>query len=84
MKRLTLLALLGSVSLLFGQSAHKAAPEPKFSELTREDSERLNRQRAIVAAAQAAVRHSSTVDISMLLPNPHIYSLSAFSVVCDK
>jgi hypothetical protein len=37
--------------LLFGQSAHEAAPEPKFSELTREDSERLDRQRAVVAAA---------------------------------
>ena len=51
MKRLTLLALLGSVGLLFSQSAQKAAPEPKFSELRREDSERLNQQRAVVAAA---------------------------------
>jgi hypothetical protein len=51
MKRLTLLALLGSVGLLFGQSAHQAAPESKFSALTREDSERLDRQRAVVAAA---------------------------------
>jgi hypothetical protein len=50
-KRLSWLALLGSVALLFGQAAREVAPEPKFSDLTREDSERLDRQRAIVAAA---------------------------------
>ena len=51
MKQLTWCALLGCVGLLFGQSVRQASPEPKFSELTREDSERLDRQRAIVAAA---------------------------------
>jgi uncharacterized protein DUF3806 len=51
MKSLTWLALLGGVGLLFGQSAQEAAPEPKFSELSRQDSERLNQQRAVVAAA---------------------------------
>ena len=51
MKRLTWWAVLGCVSLLFGQAVHEAAPEPKFSELTREDGERLDRQRAVVAAA---------------------------------
>jgi hypothetical protein len=51
MKFLTLLALLGYVGVLFGQSANEAAREPKFSELTREDSERLDRQRAVVAVA---------------------------------
>jgi hypothetical protein len=50
MKRLLWLALLGCLGSLFGQSAHKAAPEPKFSELTHEDRERLDRQRAVVAA----------------------------------
>jgi hypothetical protein len=42
---------LGSVGLLFGQSAREVAIEPKFSDRTHEDSERLERQRAIVAAA---------------------------------
>jgi hypothetical protein len=51
MKFLTWLALLGYVGVLFGQSANEAAREPKFSELTREDSERLDRQRAVVAVA---------------------------------
>ena len=51
MKRHTCLAVLGCAGLLFGLSTHKAAREPKFSELTREDCERLDRQRAVVAAA---------------------------------
>jgi hypothetical protein len=51
MNGLTWLAVLACAGLLFGQSTHEAAPEPKFSELTREDSERLDRQRAVVAAA---------------------------------
>jgi len=59
MKRLTWLALLGCVGSLFGQSAREAVPAPKFSELTREDSERLDRQRAIVAAA-ARQRYGTT------------------------
>jgi hypothetical protein len=42
---------LGYVGVLFGKSANEAAREPKFSELTREDSERLDRQRAVVAVA---------------------------------
>ncbi|HEY6250058.1 MAG TPA: DUF3806 domain-containing protein [Candidatus Angelobacter sp.] len=51
MKRLTWSVLLGSVGLLFCQSVPKAAGEPKFSELTRQDGERLDQQRAVVAAA---------------------------------
>lgn len=51
MKPLMWLALLSCVGLLFGQSAHEAAPDPKFSEPSREDSERLDQQRAVVAAA---------------------------------
>jgi hypothetical protein len=51
MKFLPLLALLGYVGVPFGQSANEAAREPKFSELTREESERLDRQRAVVAVA---------------------------------
>lgn len=41
----------GCVSLLFGQSGHEAALNPKFSELSRADRERLDQQRAVVAAA---------------------------------
>ena len=35
----------------FGQSNRKAAAEPRFTELSREDSARLEQQRAVVAAA---------------------------------
>lgn len=42
---------LGSVGLLFAQSAHDANPRPKFTELSQEDSRRLDKQRAIVLAA---------------------------------
>jgi hypothetical protein len=50
MKSLIVLALLSSASLLFGQSVNDSAPEPKFSELSHQDSERLDQQRALVAA----------------------------------
>ena len=42
------IGLLGSG---FGQSNHQAAPEPKFTELSHEDDTRLEKQRAVVAAA---------------------------------
>lgn len=51
MKSLTLLLFLSAVGLLFGQSANDSAPNPKFSELSREDGERLDQQRALVADA---------------------------------
>ena len=51
MKLLILLVFLSGAGLLFGQSAHDHAPEPKFSELSHGDSERLDQQRALVAAA---------------------------------
>jgi hypothetical protein len=44
----TLLCCTGS---LLGQSATDTAPAPRFSELSREDSNRLDQQRAVVAAA---------------------------------
>jgi Domain of unknown function (DUF3806) len=50
MKFLRLMTLIAFVGLLFGQSAHESAPV-KFSELSREDSERLEQQRTVVAAA---------------------------------
>lgn len=50
MKFLTWLAALGSVGLLFGQNLHDHARRHEFSELTREDHDRLERQRAVVAA----------------------------------
>lgn len=51
MKHLTWLAVLSWAGLLWSQSAPEAAREPKFSELTREDRERLDRQRAVIASA---------------------------------
>lgn len=50
MKHLIWMALLGCLVSLCGQSAREPAREPRFSELTLEDSERLDRQRAVVAA----------------------------------
>jgi hypothetical protein len=49
MKSLTFIAFLSCVGLVFSQSSHEAAPEPKFTELSPEDNNRLDQQRAIVA-----------------------------------
>jgi hypothetical protein len=51
MKHLTWLTLLSCASFLFGQSSRNAPSKPAFSELTPEDSRRLDEQRAIVAHA---------------------------------
>jgi hypothetical protein len=51
MRNLSWVALLGSVGLLLGQSGPKKGVEPKFSELSREHRERLDQQRALIAAA---------------------------------
>jgi hypothetical protein len=48
---MTAILCLGFLGVLFGQSNREAAPEPKFTELSREDSARLEQQRAVVAAA---------------------------------
>ena len=45
------LLTIGLVGVLFSQSTGKAAPEPKFSDLSREDNARLEQHRAVVAAA---------------------------------
>ena len=50
MKSLILLVFLSSAGLLFGQSADNSGPAPKFSELSREEKDRLNQQRTLVAA----------------------------------
>ena len=50
MKSLVCVALFGLLGALFGQSASKSTSEPKFSELSHAERERLNRQRAVVAA----------------------------------
>ncbi|MBI3476879.1 MAG: DUF3806 domain-containing protein [Acidobacteria bacterium] len=59
MKPLILWAILSGAGFLFGQSSHDRAPEPKFSELSHADSERLDQQRALVAAA-AKRRYGTT------------------------
>jgi len=48
---MTALLTMGFLGVLFGQSNRKAAPEPKFTELSRQDNARLEQQRAVVAAA---------------------------------
>jgi hypothetical protein len=62
MKPLILLALLSGAAFLFGQSANSSASEPKFSEMSQEDSGRLDQQRALVAAA--AKQRYGTVALS--------------------
>jgi len=60
MKSLLVLAFLSGVGVLCAQSARDSAPEPRFSELSLQDSERLGQQRALVAAVrQKEIRHSS-------------------------
>jgi len=54
MIRLTIMTFLlspGLLCALFGQSDRKVVSAPKFTELSREDSARLDQQRAVVAAA---------------------------------
>ncbi len=55
---MTALLTIGFLGFLFGQSNHQA-PEPKFTELSHEDSTRLEQQRAVVAAA-AKQRYGTT------------------------
>ncbi len=56
---MTALLTMGFLGVLFGQSNRKAAPEPKFTELSRQDNARLEQQRAVVAAA-AKWRYGTT------------------------
>jgi hypothetical protein len=54
MVRLTIMTFLlsgGFLGALFGQSGRKVASEPKFTELSREDSARLDQQRAVITDA---------------------------------
>lgn len=49
MKHLAWFLLLSGASLLFGQTANSADPQPKFSELRPEDKQLLDQQRAVIA-----------------------------------
>lgn len=51
MKSLRLLALMVFMPMVFGQSNQEPSPKPKFSELSTDDSRRLDQQRRLVAAA---------------------------------
>ena len=48
---LTAALAVGVLGILFGQSNRKPTPEPKFSELSKDEAARLEQQRAVVAAA---------------------------------
>jgi len=48
---MTALLSVGILVSLLGQSNQKGAPEPKFRELSRQESARLEQQRAVVAGA---------------------------------
>jgi hypothetical protein len=60
MKALIPLLFLTGMGFLFGQSSNDAASEPRFSELSHQNSERLNQQRAIIAAV-AKQRYGRTL-----------------------
>ena len=62
MKPLILFTFLSGAGLIFGQSARDSTSEYKFSELSHEDSERLDQQRALVAAT--AKQRYGTVSLS--------------------
>jgi hypothetical protein len=49
MKSIMLLPVLVTGVVLFARSGHEVSPRHKFSELTQNDRERLDRQRAIIA-----------------------------------
>jgi len=49
--RISIVTAVLTLGVVFGQSNHKTAPEPKFTTLSREDSTRLEQQRAVVLAA---------------------------------
>jgi hypothetical protein len=51
MKFLMCLTLCALVPLVCGQSNQKSAAEPKFSDLSPDDSKRLDQQRALIATA---------------------------------
>jgi len=51
MKSLLWLTLFSCVGSLIAQPAPNASPDPKFSDLSPEDAERLDQQRAIIASA---------------------------------
>lgn len=55
----TALLTVGVLGAFWGQSNRKAGFEPKFTELSREDNERLEKQRAVVAAV-AKQRYGTT------------------------
>jgi len=58
---LTATLTVGLLGLVFGQSNRNPTPEPKFSELSKDDCARLERQRAVVAAA---ARRSGTASLT--------------------
>lgn len=80
MKSLIVLIFLSSAGLLFGQSASDSGPALKFSELSREDNDRLNQQRALVAATAkqrygtaALTRTKDDLTVLQRLLNDHVF-----------
>jgi len=76
-------ALMACASLLFGQSGQSARPEPKFLELSREDIERLDQQRALIVAvlkqrysATALTRTKKDLPILQKLLDDNVFSKS--------
>jgi len=63
MRLLILLMSLSAVGLPLGQTGKDATTAPKFSELSPQDSERLNQQRAVIAAV--AKQRYGTAKLSM-------------------
>ena len=60
MKFLILLRSLSALGSPFGQAGKDITAEPKFSELSPQDSEQLNQQRAAIAAVAWQLSHASS------------------------
>src|SRR4051812_20508451 len=56
---MTSLLIIGFPAIVWGQSNPKVSPQPKFTELSDEDSTRLEQQRTVVLAA-AKQRYGTT------------------------
>jgi hypothetical protein len=82
MKLLTWLVLFVFVTVVFGQSSGKPGSEPRFSELSPDDSKRLDQQRALIAGivkqkyGAALTRTQSDLPVLQKLLDEHVFKKS--------
>jgi hypothetical protein len=83
MRSLAWLALLVCVPLIFGQTDERLSSEPKFFELSADDSTRLDQQRRLIAAAvkqrygtESLSGKKSDLRVLQRLIDDHVFSKS--------